>query len=1100
MNSRILHFCALACLCFFSCKKNPSEATGPLFELLPAEQTGIHFKNLVNENFQNNLLTNDYIYAGGGVSIDDLNNDGLPDIVFISNEDKPSIYINKGDFNFLDISETAGIPKVSGWSSGVHIIDINQDGHKDIYICRGGEHIRQPIDRKNLLYVNDGNLKFTEQAAKYGIDDPGATTMAAFFDYDLDGDLDLYTMNVPIDYKKPNRFSEMLLARTNPSIIENATYDSDNLFRNDGSKFTKVTAKAGIANRAYGLGISIGDVNEDGFPDIYITNDFDIDNYYYLNNGDGTFTESLTKHFPHVSFFAMGVDMADFNNDGHLDVFEVEMLPEKRKRAVLNMAPMERTKFELLNAYGQAPQYMRNSLQMNRGNGYFTDVAQYAEVNKTDWSWGTRLVDLDDDGFKDIYVANGIERDMKDRDFQRSGNTISQQSDGKLSVEQMNSLVPSNPIMNYAYKNKGNLKFEKVSEKWGFDFKGFSNAVATVDLDLDGDLDLVVSNTSTTPLIYKNNSRERGQNYLNIEFRGEKNNPQGIGAKVLIETDNGIQFEDQYPVAGFQSSSEPIIHFGLAKTTKINKATITWPDGKEETLTNIPANQRIIADYKNAKEPSSSLTSVKSLLQEKPELLNQEFDHIESYYDDFKSEILLPHKMSQHGPKLAAGDVNNDGLEDFYIGGAAKQAGTIYLQSKDGKFSARKNNAMEADKKYEDIGSIFFDADGDEDLDLYVVSGSNEFEKQLDMYQDRLYLNDGKGNFSLGLLPKITSSGSCVTASDYDNDGDLDLFVGGRVVPQKYPTNPRSYLLENQNGSFIDVTESKAKLLAEAGMVTDAVWSDIDKDGDQDLMVVGEWMGIELWKNQDGTLVKSSSEIGLENTEGWWNSVAAMDIDGDGDDDFVVGNIGLNHKFKASKEKPFQVYSNDFDKTGTYDIVLAFYQDDEVFPVRGRDCSSEQMPFLTEKFPDFESFGDANLIDVYGEELDKSLHKVAKEFASVILINEGGKFGLKKLPLDAQLSSVNGAIFEDINGDNKKEIILVGNMFKTEAETSQADGSIGTVIEIDDQYHMKSMSVKESGFFAAGDAKDITLVNGVSNKYILVANNHGKLQLFSVKK
>ena len=890
---------------------------------------------------------------------------------------------------------------------------------------------------------------------------------------------------------------KMMTLRNNP-LEKSANYpDSDQLYRNDGGKFTNVSKQAGILNWGKGLGISLGDVNKDGFTDIYIANDFDIDNFYYINNGDGTFTEKLKDHFPHVSYFAMGVDMADINNDGYLDVFEVEMLPEKRKRAVLNMQPMDRNKFEFLNASGLSPQYMRNSLHLNRGNGYFSDIAQFAGVNKTDWSWGALLVDLDDDGFKDIFVTNGIARDIKDRDFQIEGNEKSKSTKGKLSVNEMNELVPTNPVSNYAFKNNGKLKFDKVAKKWGLDFKGFSNAVVTADFDQDGDLDIIVNNISDYPKIYKNSSSDNGKNYLNIAFNGLGLNPKGIGNKVQIKTKDGIQYDELFQVAGFQACSEAIIHFGLNDADIVEEVVVTWTDGKTQILNDVEINQRLIIDYKNATLQPKKDQKLNTLLTEVTSKVNVDFKHKEKYYDDFKSEILLPHKMSQHGPKLATADVNGDGLEDIYIGGAAGQSGQLYVQKNNGTFSSISSSVFNSDSNYEDIGSLFFDMDGDEDLDLYVVSGSNEFEKDLPMYQDRLYENKGNGTFVKSVLPEITASGSCVSAGDIDNDGDLDLFVGGRVVPQKYPTNPQSYILRNDNGKFVNATTEIASEIKLTGMVTDADWDDYDKDGDLDLIVLGEWMAISVWENNDGKLSKIESGIGLEGTEGWWSSLTKMDIDNDGDMDFVAGNIGLNHKFNASKEKPFQVFSNDFDNTGTYDIVLAFYQDDEVYPVRGRDCSSEQMPFLTEKFPDFESFGEANLVDVYGEELDKSLHKVAVEFASVLLINEGGRYKIKKLPTVAQLSSVNGAVLKDISGNGKNELILVGNMFKTEAETSRADASIGTVLSIDDELNMTSLEVNETGFFVPGDAKDIKLVQSSEGKSsIVVGNNHGNVQIF----
>ncbi len=1075
----------------------PFDASSPLFQALRSVDTQIYFKNEIKETAQNNLTNNNYIYSGGGVAVGDLNNDDLPDLVFVSNEGMPGLYINEGKMKFKNISFDSGLKKVGGWSTGVSIVDINDDGYEDIYICRGGENMKSATDRTNLLYINNGDLTFTEKAAEYGLADAAVSTLGAFFDYDLDGDLDCYVLNVPLGTPRVP-YGDMRKWRKNPDP-NREKQDSDHLYRNNGDgTFTDVTRQAGISNWAYGLGLTFGDVNRDGYPDIYVTNDFEVDNFYFENNGNGTFTEKLKAHFPHCSFFAMGVDMADINNDGYLDMYEVEMLPESRSRAIVNMKPMDRYAFEDLLKVGMQPQYMRNSLQINRGNGYFSDIAQFAGVNKTDWSWGTLLVDLDDDGHKDIFVANGIMRDAKDRDFQHEGNRLTKESQGRMSLDQMISLVPSNPIKNYVFQNKGNLKFEKVMDKWGFGFKGYSNGVAYGDLDLDGDLDLVVSNMVDEPFIYRNTSVERGKNVLNFKFKGAKGNPHGIGGKIKIHTKDGIQYQELFTARGYQSNSEPIVHFGLGDITTVDKVEIIWWDGSYEVQENITANQLITLQKSNATQRAPKDEVVTSMLKNITPESRINFKHSEAYYDDFKTEILLPHKMSQNGPALATADVDGDGLEDIYVGGAANQFGGLFLQKKLGQFSQALGEAFRQDAKYEDIGATFFDADQDGDLDLYVVSGSNEFEKNKSMYQDRLYKNDGKGNFTKATLPTIDASGSCVVAADYDGDGDQDLFVGGRVVPQEYPRNPKSYLLQNNGGTFQDVTSKIAPDLQKAGMISSASWTDIDGDGDQDLVAAGEWTPIMVWENKEGRFADASDKFGLANTEGWWSCIKAMDIDGDGDQDFLAGNIGLNHKFKATEDKPFQVFCDDFDDSGTPDIVLAFHQDDKVFPVRGRDCSSEQMPFLTEKFPTFASFGNATLDEVYGKEkLEKSLSKQAKLFKTVLLVNEGGTFTKKVLPSEAQFSAVNGAVFHDFNQDGKKELLLAGNMFQTEAETSRADAGIGLMLHVDEAYNFEIVPTLESGFFVPGDVKAIQLLNATTdNPIVVVANNDGYLQLF----
>ena len=1072
-----------------------TDISAPLFQEIAAAKSGIHFKNMVAETMQNNFMNNNLLYSGGGTAIGDLNDDGLQDLIFISNTGLPGVYINKGDFGFEKLGVESGIKQMLGWSSGVTIVDVNGDSKQDIYICRGGSTERNDQNRQNLLYINKGNLKFVEQAAAYGLNDVGVSTQAAFFDYDLDGDLDVYVLNyLPGVQQIP--FGELKSRRTNPSDDLIPIF-SDHLYRNDGSIFTDVSKASGITNWGHGLGIGISDINQDGFPDIFIANDFDVDDFYYENNGNGTFTEKLKEHFGHVSFFAMGVDIADINNDGYLDVFEVEMLPKDRKRAIRNMQSMNRGRFEDLLKIDFAPQYMRNSLHLNRGNGYFTDIAQIAGVAKTDWSWGALLLDLNDDGLKDIYVTNGILRDMKDRDFQKNGNALAAKTGGKLTLQEMNNIVPSVKIRNYAYRNNGNYSFTDVSDEWGFDFKGFSNGTSYGDLDNDGDLDLIVNNLNEVPVVYKNTSADRGVNNLNLTFEGPKGNIKGIGAKVRIETTEGIQYQELYLSRGFQSASEARLHFGLGKLKSVAKVEVTWPDGKQELFKDVPANNILRVKYNNAKTILKSKTPVNKMFADISRSSGINFKHKETYFDDYRKEILIPHKMSQNGPFLTVGDCNGDGFEDVYVGGARGQSGQIYLQNADGSFTGANNGAIAKDAVFEDMGALFFDADNDKDLDLYVVSGSNEFEKSVEMYQDRLYINDGKANFSRSNgLPKMTASGSCVKASDYDGDGDLDLFVGGRLIPQQYPKNPESYLLQNNGGKFTDVTLDVAKDLRNVGMVTSAVWTDYDQDKDLDLIVVGEWMPIIIFENNKGKFAKKESG-GLDNTDGWWSRIEAIDLDNDGDEDLVVGNIGLNHKFKADEDKPLHVYCDDFDNTGSLDIVLAFQSDEKLVPVRGRDCSSEQMPFITDKFPSFEEFSDAGVKDILGAKIDKALHKEAKLFSSMVYINNGGSFVAKALPLEAQLSSINGIIAEDFDNDGRVDLLIAGNLFETEAETSRADGNIGLLLKGKGDGNFEPIGVNESGFFVPGDVKDIGMIKQANgSKVILVANNNGPLQTF----
>lgn len=1091
-------FCVLLSLSFYSCQHGLDKpkfsaqtiTTGSLFQLIKPAESGIHFINSLSESTQNNLVTNNLIYAGAGAAAGDLNGDGLADIVLLANEAMPAIYINEGDFKFKAATAGSGIQKTPGWHSGVSLIDINEDGKLDIYINRGGPQEKNMDKRRNLLYINKGNMKFEEQAKQYGLDDPGASIQTVFFDYDGDGDLDAYVLNYLLGIQRIG-YDKLQQRRTGVSDDLAVEY-SDHLYRNDGGNFTNVSKQAGVQNWGHGLGVAVGDINGDNLPDIYVSNDFEVDDFYYINQGDGTFKESLKNHFPHVSFFAMGLDVADINNDGALDVFEVEMLPKDRKRAVMNMSQMDRGRFEDLLTYGFQPQYMRNSLHLNRGEGYFSDIAQMAGVAKTDWSWGTLLQDFDNDGFKDIMVTNGIARDMRNRDFQVNTNKKFEEANGNIAIEQINNLAPTTKIRNYAFQNSNGIKFEDKTVSWGLDQKGFSNALVSADFDQDGDLDILINNIGEPPFLYRNTSKDKGANYLSLTFNYTKKNKNGLGTKVTLHTNKGIQYQEMFYIRGFQSSSEPIIHFGLGDLDRAERLTIQWPDNTVQEITNPEINQRLEVKYSNTK-PLAKEPLPNGMLK-KTKLPGLAYIHKEVPFDDYEKEILIPHKQSQSGPYMSKGDVNGDGLEDILIGGAHKQSSELFIQKKSGGFTKTLQADFRADAIYEDMGSLFFDADQDGDQDLYIVSGSNEFEGKVEMYQDRLYINDGRGKFTKSNgLPKISSSGSRVCAGDIDGDGDLDLFVGGRVSPQAYPVSPKSYLLINQGGKFVDQTAKWSKDLERASMVTDALFIDVDKDDDLDLITVGEWSPITIWKNENN---KWKPET-IADTQGWWFSIAAEDFDQDGDLDLLAGNIGLNHKFKAEKDKPFHIYYDDFDNTGTQDIVLAFHAQDKLFPVRGRDCSSEQMPFITEKFPTFESFGGAELKDIFGERIEKANHMQATQFASLILWNDGRAFTSQILPDEAQFSPVTKSIFVDLNQDGKKELVVSGNMFQTEAETSQADAGVGAVFSVDGQ-ELKAYKPLESGFFAPFDAKDMITVKTVDNQtLILVANNDGPLQIFA---
>ncbi len=1086
----------------FSCQKNKEKQ----FSLLSSDQTGISFSNDIIETDSLNYFTYPYMYMGGGVSAGDINNDGLIDLFFTANMESNSLYLNKGKFKFENITDAANVAGDDRWFTGTTMVDINNDGYLDIYVSVSGKG----DNRNNLLYINNGpsassgQITFTEKAKAFGIDHNGHTTQSTFFDYDNDGDLDVYLANYPpTPFKSPVSLYQRKV--NNPKIEE-----SDILYRNNGDgTFTDVTIESGILNFGLSLSATIADFNDDGFKDIYVSNDFDSPDFMYINNKNGTFKEIAKEAVNHTSQYGMGADIADYNNDNLHDIAQVDMTPEDNRRSKANMSSMNPLGFTKMVNAGLNHQYMQNSLQLNRGNDtngnpVFSEVSRMAGISATDWSWSILFSDLDNDGWKDITISNGTRRDINNRDYFAKLKTKNYFGNAVLSAEEVQQ-IPSEKISNYIFKNTKDLTFKNMVNEWGWDEKTFSNGSLYADLDNDGDLDFVINNIDQYPSVYRNNNLDEN-NFLMISLKGPKNNKNGLGAKVYITTNQSQQFNELTLTRGFQSSVAPILHFGLGKEETVSLVKVVWPNGAISEIKDIKANQNLLVDFSSAQKSKKKSFHNKPLFQTIPlDTIGVDFAHIENKYDDYYFEPLLPHQTSMLGPGIAVADVNGDGLDDFYIGGASKQTATLFVQNTEGKFNRTNDNIWEADKDMEDMSALFLDYDNDGDKDLYVVSGGNEGNQDLTNFQDRLYINDGNGKFikSVNILPLITTSGSRVIAGDYDDDGDLDLFVGGRLVVGQYPWPAKSYILNNDNGTYKDVTAEIAQDFSTLGMITDASWTDFDNNGTLDLIIVGEWTPILFYSNDGGIFQNVTTSTGLQNTNGWWSSITQDDFDNDGDVDYIIGNLGLNYKYKASKNEPFEVYADDFDNNKRKDIVLSYYNFGKLFPVRGKSCSSQQMPTLRKKFQDYNSFAVADVNDVYGKEKleNAEIHYKAQTFASSYIENLGnGKFKITPLPNEAQFSSVNKIISNDIDGDGFKDIILGGNLYASEIETPRNDSSIGTFLKGDGNGNFIPVPNDKCGLYLKGDVKDFSFITIGNTRYISVVKNNDDLQFVKIKR
>ena len=1068
------------------------------------------FRNEIKSSKDKNILLYANFYSGAGVGIGDFNNDGLKDIYFAGNMVPDKLYFNQGDLSFIDVTEKSGIKDNGGWSAGVSVADVNNDGYLDIYVSRE-LYDYNPEKRTNLLYINTGNGTFIESALEYGLADSQRTRHAVFFDYNNDGFLDVFLLT-----QAPNAGILSEFFGSNVQKHESRV----RLLKNTGKqKFVDVTDESGIAIEGYPNAVCAGDLNNDGWTDLYVTNDFQEPDFLLVNNKDGTFSNTIKSSLSHISNFSMGVDISDINNDGFLDIFVVDMTSEDNFRLKSNMSGMNPEVFWKVVEKGGHHQYMVNTLQLNNGNMQFSDVAQLTGMSSTDWSWANLIADFDNDGLKDAYVTNGLLHDIRNTDADKAvveyiDKTIydwvtmnPNDSSVKnvldiLDLKKTVNLVPSNPISNYTFKNMGNLHFNQVIDEWGLNQKSFSNVAAYADLDNDGDLDLVVNNVNMKAFIYKNNSENfPNSNFININL-SDSSHKTVFGTKTTLYIKDKIQVIATTNSRGVYSSTEPFVHFGLKDNQRIDSVVIAWPNQKRTVIKDIAANQFLKVDMQNASGKIKIQNFAKNhIFENDTKSFNVKFKHQENKFNDYTYQVLLPHKLSQFGPALDVADVNNDGLDDFFIGGAKGYSSKLYIQNSNGDFSKSSEKLWEKKKDYEDVDALFADIDGDGFKDLYVVSGGNSYSQNDSHYSDRLYFNDGNGKFSNSVIVNdANQSGSKVIAEDYDNDGDLDLFVGGRHVPHQYPMPASSKLLINENGQLVDRTDLLLPELKNFGMVSDAIWADYDNDGDSDLILVGEWMPISVFRNDSGKFSKVSPK-GLENSSGWWFSISKGDFDNDGDIDFLAGNLGLNYKYKTSKEAPFDIYFDDFDGNGNKDIVLGYYNDDKHYPLRGFSCSSQQIPQLKEDFVKYDLFASLELNEVYGKKkLKSSLHYKADTFASSYIENLGdGNFKMSPLPRFAQISNINDALVDDFNNDNHLDVLLVGNFFVSEIETTRNDAGKGLLLLGDGDGRFQPVSPFKSGFSAKGDAKNISYISVAGELKVLVANNNDKLQVFKIK-